>query len=37
MEDLALSVAAVRVADACNIGLRPISQSSVPALRRDRL
>jgi len=37
MEDLALSVAAVLIADACNIGLRPVTKSSVPALTRDRL
>jgi hypothetical protein len=37
MEDLALSVAAVLIADACNIGLRPVSKSNVAALRRDRL
>jgi TnpA family transposase len=37
LEDLALSVAAVLMADACNIGLRPVSKSSVAALTRDRL
>jgi TnpA family transposase len=37
MEDLALSVAAVLIADACNIGLRPVSKSNVAALRRDWL
>jgi TnpA family transposase len=37
MEDLALSVAAVLIADACNIGLRPVSKSTIPALTRDRL
>jgi TnpA family transposase len=37
LEDLALSVAAVLMADACNIGLRPVSKSSVAALTRDWL
>jgi len=37
MDDLALSVAAVLVAEACNIGLRPVAKPSVPALTRDRL
>jgi hypothetical protein len=37
MEDLALSVVAVLIADACNIGLRPVTKSGVPALTRDRL
>jgi hypothetical protein len=37
MEDLALSVAAVLIAEACNIGLRPVSKAGVPALTRDRL
>jgi TnpA family transposase len=37
MEDHALSVAAVLIAEACNIGLRPVSKSSIPALTRDRL
>ncbi len=37
IEDLPMSVAAVRVAEACNIGLRPVVKPSVPALTRDRL
>jgi hypothetical protein len=37
MDDRALSVAAVLVAGACNIGLRPVIKPSVPALTRDRL
>jgi TnpA family transposase len=37
MDDLALSVAAVLVAEACNIGLHPAAKPGVPALRRDRL
>jgi hypothetical protein len=37
MEDLALSVAAVLIAEACNIGLRSVSKSGVSALTRDRL
>jgi TnpA family transposase len=37
LEDLALSVAAVLVAEACNIGLRPVVKPDVLALTRDRL
>jgi TnpA family transposase len=37
IEDLPLSVAALLVAEACNIGLRPVIKSGVPALTRDRL
>src|SRR5206468_1052426 len=37
LEDLALSVAAVLVAQACNIGFRPVVKPGVPALTRDRL
>jgi TnpA family transposase len=37
IEDLSLSVAAVLVAEACNIGLRPVIKPGVPALTRDRL
>ncbi len=37
MEDLPLSVAAVLVAEACNIGLRPVVKPGVAALSRDRL
>lgn len=37
MEDQAISVAAVLVAEACNIGFRPVVKPSVPALTRDRL
>jgi hypothetical protein len=37
LEDLAVSVAAVLVAEACNIGFRPVVKPSVPALTRDRL
>lgn len=37
MEDLPISVAAVLVAEACNIGFRPVVKPSVPALTRDRL
>src|SRR2546427_3987374 len=37
MEDLPISVAAVLVAEACNIGLRTVVKPSVPALTRDRL
>ncbi len=37
IEDLPLSVAAVLVAEGCNIGLRPVIKPGVPALTRDRL
>ncbi|HJS85802.1 MAG TPA: Tn3 family transposase, partial [Acetobacteraceae bacterium] len=37
LTDLPLSVAAVLVAEACNIGRRPVSSPGVPALTRDRL
>ena len=35
--DLTLSVAAVLVAEACNLGLPPVVQAEAPALTRDRL
>src|SRR5947209_4338994 len=37
VEDLALSLSAVLLAEACNIGLRPVIQPQIPALTRDRL
>jgi TnpA family transposase len=37
VEDLPLSLSAVLVAEACNIGLRPVIQEGNPALTRDRL
>src|SRR6266487_3284294 len=37
VEDLPLSLSAVLLAEACNIGLRPVIQSEIPALTRDRL
>jgi len=37
IEDLPVSVAAVLVAEACNIGFRPVVKPGVPALTRDRL
>ena len=37
MDDLAVSVAAVLVAEACNVGLRPVLKAGVPALTRGRL
>src|SRR5262249_55325384 len=37
IEDLPASIAAVLVAEACNIGFRPVMKPGVPALRRDRL
>ena len=37
MDDLPISIAAVLVAEACNVGFRPVVKPSVPALTRDRL
>ena len=37
VEDLALSVCAVLLTEACNISLEPVVQRSQPALKRDRL
>jgi len=37
IEDLPVSVAAVLVAEACNIGFTPVVKPGVPALTRDRL
>lgn len=37
VEDLALSLSAVLLADACNIGLTPVIHPQIPALTRDRL
>ncbi|MBJ7600459.1 Tn3 family transposase [Candidatus Nephthysia bennettiae] len=37
IDDLPLSVAAVLVAEACNIGVRPVVKPGVAALTRDRL
>jgi hypothetical protein len=37
VKDLAISVAALLVAEACNVGLTPVVKPSVPALTRDRL
>ena len=37
MEDLATSVAAVLVAEACNVGFRPVVQPGLAALTRNRL
>ncbi len=37
VEDLPLSLCAVLVAEACNIGLEPVVRAEVPALTRDRL
>ena len=37
VKDLAVSVCAVLVAQACNIGLEPVVQPGIPALERDRL
>jgi hypothetical protein len=35
--DLATSICAVLIAEACNIGLEPLVRNDVPALRRARL
>lgn len=37
IKDLAVSVCAVLIAQACNIGLEPVVQPGIPALERDRL
>jgi TnpA family transposase len=37
VEDLALSLSAVLLAEACNIGLTPVIHPDIPALTRDRL
>lgn len=37
VKDLAISVCAVLLAQACNIGLEPVTQPGLPALERDRL
>src|SRR5437588_1025573 len=37
VEDLSLSLSAVLLAEACNIGLRPVIQPEIAALTRDRL
>jgi TnpA family transposase len=37
LDGLPLSVAALLVAEACNLGLRPVAQDATPALTRDRL
>lgn len=36
-EDLAISICAVLIAEACNIGLEPLIKSHIPALTRHRL
>jgi Domain of unknown function (DUF4158)/Tn3 transposase DDE domain len=37
VKDLEISICAVLLAEACNIGLEPLVRSDVPALTRDRL
>jgi len=37
VEDLPLSICAMMLAEACNIGLTPVIHAEVPALTRDRL
>jgi hypothetical protein len=36
-DDLSLSLCAVLLAEACNIGLTPVTDRHTPALARDRL
>ena len=36
-DDLVTSICAVLIAEACNIGFRPLVRQDIPALRRDRL
>jgi len=36
-DDLPVSICAVLIAEACNIGFEPLSQRNIPALTRDRL
>ena len=36
VEDLPLSLSAVLLAEACNIGLTPVIHPEIPALTRDR-
>jgi hypothetical protein len=37
MDDLPVTVAALLVAEACNVGLTPVTKPGIPALTRDRL
>ena len=37
LDDLPISICAVLIAEACNIGLTPMIRTGVPALERDRL
>jgi TnpA family transposase len=37
MKDLSISICAVLIAKACNIGIEPVSQVGIPALEYDRL
>jgi Tn3 transposase DDE domain len=37
VSDLSVSICAVLIAEACNIGLEPLVRADVPALRRARL
>lgn len=37
LDDLALSICAVLLAEACNVGLTPMVRKGIPALERDRL
>lgn len=37
LDDLSLSICAVLLAEACNVGLTPMTRKGIPALERDRL
>lgn len=37
MNDLSISICAVLIAQACNIGLEPVVQQGIPVLEYDRL
>src|SRR6266700_6024795 len=37
LDDLSLSICAVLLAEACNVGLTPMVRKGIPALERDRL
>jgi hypothetical protein len=37
MDDLPITLAALLVADGCNVGLTPVTSESAPALTRARL
>ena len=37
MKDLEISICAVLLAEACNIGIEPLLRNDIPALTKDRL